>query len=817
MVQEDNEESEEVDSAIKTKTVVLGLKKALINHSLADEVTKLVDKMAETKFHASNIIALYANQVAQASTREEALQHVDAKFQRNGEVFNQNFINHAIALVHAGKNKFENNVPPLLLRVTREYFDGPLLNAHKNRPEQALEHTALREEMRNMMKVSYGNCMEISTPLNQRSALRDIYGLSAKEAKLVCEHISTSLDNRKKNATKAHAKIAWRLFYRLRNQLEKATRDGNTKETERLQKEVDAAQRDVNRRTREAIQHPELAEGSLASEFPFTQRSGKDLAGNDLIPLEEIIRREKAFVPEKQTQLDQLRYRWNLLSRCPTRGFNLTPTAKYTRSFVRFTKQSIAKLVAGGVSKKRKLKDEEPISFTTLDAALPLIFTSKALKSAKSQNWLFGASFQTDGVQLQFSMVKPKNVEEARISSEAGMKTKAALKDLYAHDPMICELEDDLDALGKRKREYSDDEFEVFRSGCEYLINEEKAHLSNSFYLARERERAESAKVKEKIPKEVVKKKKPIITIQNFTLPADATLVALDLGVRNVFGCAREDAIKNGWTYSLARYRNDTGQRREQKLMEIALKHKREDDPLFCIASDGVDAASLKTANYSLLLAALQTRGKHFKTLFTFYGSQKRTLSKFLNYIKTNRALDKLVQMVAPFKTDVVVVGDANFQGIKIKGHTAGVAGKFVDHLIKRLGPDRIVYGDEFRSSRLDSQTKTLMFHPPHQPSNKEKAKAEEVDGKLFLKRTFGIYQSSGPGYSRTWNRDVNAAINIVQNFRYLYEHGEMPLEFRRGVVNAVPDSLKRRYKWLQDTNSFERRMTTDEYKGTQL
>lgn len=103
---------------------------------------------------------------------------------------------------------------------------------------------------------------------------------------------------------------------------------------------------------------------------------------------------------------------------------------------------------------------------------------------------------------------------------------------------------------------------------------------------------------------------------------------------------------------------------------------------------------------------------------------------------------------------------------------------------------------DEFRSSCLDSNTHTLMYHPP-------KEEAVSTSGKRYLRKVFGLYQRSAPGSSRLWNRDVNAARNIVLNFRHVYTHGVMPEPFRRGVVLDKPVSLS--YKWRRDNNKFLR------------
>ena len=94
--------------------------------------------------------------------------------------------------------------------------------------------------------------------------------------------------------------------------------------------------------------------------------------------------------------------------------------------------------------------------------------------------------------------------------------------------------------------------------------------------------------------------------------------------------------------------------------------------------------------------------------------------------------------------------------------------------------------------------TLTQMFHPP-------KGLGVSRRGTRYIKRVFGVYQSTGADFTRTWDRDCNAARNIVQNFRHLVTHGRMPIAFDRSVEPAKPPSCSYRYFWREDKVKFSR------------
>ena len=74
----------------------------------------------------------------------------------------------------------------------------------------------------------------------------------------------------------------------------------------------------------------------------------------------------------------------------------------------------------------------------------------------------------------------------------------------------------------------------------------------------------------------------------------------------------------------------------------------------------------------------------------------------------------------------------------------------------------------------------------------------KDKKGVLRMRRVHGHMQCSDKNYSVRYNRDINAAINILALFRYLYEHGELPFAFRRSTKPTeldCPASTRYKYK----------------------
>ena len=261
-------------------------------------------------------------------------------------------------------------------------------------------------------------------------------------------------------------------------------------------------------------------------------------------------------------------------------------------------------------------------------------------------------------------------------------------------------------------------------------------------------------------------------------IPKDAKLIGWDSGVVNIGGFVAGDEIHKPYTITTGQYYHATGQKTREKqranaealarvtVDEDGVKHESE----FAIHEGAVQGARTQTTDAGTLLQALQVRRDAFPVLYEFYGQEALARHKFLNFQGKQRVLEQLVKRVLPTKDHILVAGDANFDSGK-KGHPRGVAGLFLNKCLEK--GRTVVFADEFRSSCVDSKTHQLMYHPP-------KCMGINRYGRPFLKRIYGFYLASAPGSSTLWNRDENAAINILKNFLATRRDGAPPAAFRR-------------------------------------
>jgi len=145
-------------------------------------------------------------------------------------------------------------------------------------------------------------------------------------------------------------------------------------------------------------------------------------------------------------------------------------------------------------------------------------------------------------------------------------------------------------------------------------------------------------------------------------LPETAIKVGCDTGVRNIAGLAPDE--KDGrkpFTISAGYYYWETGISRRQKQMRKWVKKEKLASEDFAAAFVAVNAARKKTVDLAKLVSAAQVRGRSFRTMYAFYGSERFSAVRFHNYQGRQRVMEKLVRRVLPTKNHVLIAGDADF------------------------------------------------------------------------------------------------------------------------------------------------------------
>ena len=97
--------------------------------------------------------------------------------------------------------------------------------------------------------------------------------------------------------------------------------------------------------------------------------------------------------------------------------------------------------------------------------------------------------------------------------------------------------------------------------------------------------------------------------------------------------------------------------------------------------------------------------------------------------------------------------------------------------LLSRFGEDRIT-----RLAKMGSDGAGIFGQERKVRAVGVGGEKKEKEGGLEKSSVWGLYQVSMPGYSYLWNRDINAAINIVNIYLHLLEYDVEPWEFRRDV-----------------------------------
>ena len=357
---------------------------------------------------------------------------------------------------------------------------------------------------------------------------------------------------------------------------------------------------------------------------------------------------------------------------------------------------------------------------------LPFVFRERRLDEfQKGKEFVLGDAFKTDGVQIHFTVVNKSSVD-AKANKLNNFKKAGILRK------------------------------EAKERGKQYVA------------AAHETQKADELKTN---PIETPHPPKNIIP----SVTLDEILVSMDPGVHNIGGFCCKTNMTKPYTITTKQYYQESGVYRNRDLSNKHRKKEMEDNAEFKNSLNAVENVSTKTTDMPTLLKALQIRSANFENLYKFFGCEKSARVNFLNRKGKDSFLDKLVNKVLPTKKHVLVCGDGYTNGgHNMKGKPAGASDKFVRKCKER--GRRVIYADEHRSSMLCSVMRREMYNPPKKMMliKSSHDKENPKPAKYYCQRIIGLYQSSIPGRSILWNRDTNAARNILINFLAKIKNGEV-------------------------------------------
>ena len=468
--------------------------------------------------------------------------------------------------------------------------------------------------------------------------------------------------------------------------------------------------------------------------------------------LEAILTLELQRIPDLHFQAPLLRYRYLLLQDLEAtvdvdhvKLFNLIPNGNFHRTFHLLDKYLLAHLAP-------RTADGFLVDYgagVVLSELLPLVFDMDKLNELLPKEVIgedgiavrplvFGDSILTDGIQLQVHLVSAAHVAKKR----QRLATAAANR-------VIRAAGGEVPVRARRPAQGGD-----------------AAVLAQRRFLVARR----------------------IMAANLFILPPNARVVGCDPGIVNILTLCKETidpvTLEIGGpdtptVISRARYRQETGVAPQVKALARRVAAHRLVAPIFTIAENLVAGVRTKTANQVQLIAALKIRGLHFETLYAFYSLEVNARIRFANYMGIQRFADKLADKIFDRPQTVLVIGDGKFVG----------GARRVITRLKQRGDVRMF--DEFRTTMLDSRLITnheMLYNPPQKMMEQE---LRNGGVRRYLKRIHGMKQCASSGLSYLWNRDKNAAVNILQNFVLMCTTGEIPERFRRGGAPLVkPRSL---------------------------
>jgi hypothetical protein len=208
-------------------------------------------------------------------------------------------------------------------------------------------------------------------------------------------------------------------------------------------------------------------------------------------------------------------------------------------------------------------------------------------------------------------------------------------------------------------------------------------------------------------------------------------------------------------------------------------------NPQYATAIRGMP--SFKTSRYKVYLERLQYFWKHVGFLLAFCWERPFLKWKFFNKRSSRIAVDALAARIVPDLSKRTCIAYGNWSRRDgIKGHASSPVKGLRQALAKRA---KVVIMDEFKTSKLCSTCRLELspvsyFVDPN--LDKRRKRAGRVIPRVHSdeRKLVECHAVRRCGHEKCkavyWNRDVNAAINIVNLLRREITHGERIPEFAR-------------------------------------
>ena len=244
--------------------------------------------------------------------------------------------------------------------------------------------------------------------------------------------------------------------------------------------------------------------------------------------------------------------------------------------------------------------------------------------------------------------------------------------------------------------------------------------------------------------------------------PPDAR-TGVDPGHKNVYTAHRKYADgrpTETWTLSLGEYYCRIGASSRQQKDRAAKRNPSLRGPRCAELELELSRLPPSRSSYENFMTSCERRSAAFDELSAFYSRPAALRADFDVAMKKEALIAAEAKRLAPAPRHRVFWGNAAFSATR-KGTMPAACALIRKAVERRCGAD-FELADEFRTSKTCSACYCIMSNARGQLSSKrERDNVARLEGKVS-KKLHGVMQCQTGGCGRTWNRDVNAAINML-------------------------------------------------------